>query len=169
MIDFRLWKNSFSLPPRYILITSLSTYHFLKSQNLVASWKQDNDWVDHWQKALNILSILLCVSSPVAQGHSNNQIWGGKSVFLLKIVKQDLESFFFSFIFTTDCSMQAGIPLCQGSSGCQYLVVFVPGTELFFKKSGTLIITNALYNCSLWDMQEFKQFSLAIKRTSRPK
>lgn len=124
------------------MIISLSTHHFLKCQNLITSGKQDNDRVDQWQKALNILSNLVCASSPDAQGHSNNQIWGGKSDFRLKIVKQDFERIFFPIIFSKDCSLQAGIPHCQRSSGFSTPVVSF-FYRAFSPKSETPIITNS--------------------------
>lgn len=92
----------------------------MKCQYLVTSWKHDNDRVDHWQKALHSVSILLCVSSPDALGHSNGQIWDRKNVFLLKIVRILRV---FSFIFSKDYSLQAGIPQ-SGVFRVQYLVVF---------------------------------------------
>lgn len=145
MIAFRLWKNSFSLPTRYILITSLPTYHFLKYQTLVTSWKQDNGEV----RPLTEGTTCLCVSSSDAQGHDNGQIWGRKSILLQKIVRQGSWEFFsLSSARSAVCRLE--FLIFPGAFRVQILgcLFFASGAQLFLPRAETLSITVVFGTCT---------------------
>lgn len=138
-----------SLCPRDILWLiphPLTTFWSIRSWSPVGN--RTTAGLDHWQKALHILSFRLCVSSSDAQGHGNGQIWGRKSILLQKIVRQGSWEFFpFSSAKSAVCRLE--FLIVPGAFRVQILgcVFFAPGAELFHPRAETLSMTVVFGTC----------------------
>ena len=136
MTAFRLWKNSFSVPPRYILIISLPTYHFLKYQTLVTIGNRTTVWLDRWQKALHSLSFPIC-----AQGCDNGQIWARKSILLQKIGRDLWE--FLPLPSARSAVRKLEFLIVPGAFSVQILgsLFFAPGAEFLLPRAQIFSVT----------------------------